>query len=263
MSDLKSEKGEVMINKVPKGPPTSKYVNLTLLLCLGCISMFLISSACYISGKIPASVCAILNIIALFYLYVPVHDSAHGLAHKNPRINHAIGVVGSTLLGMVFQSYRLAHFAHHRNTNNNEKDPDALLATEKLWELPFRLLLRLGYDHYFVLKEGLWKSRSRDLMQYLITIVYQLTLLVVSIAVLGVIKVAVVWLFPVLTAGLLLFYVFSWSVHYPHEGKDCSRNITAPIARLFTMNQSLHQVHHKNANIPWFYYGKVISKGDL
>ena len=67
--------------------------------------------------------------IVLIFLFAPLHESIHGTAFKSRRLNQAVARVAGFLLLLPADYFRLFHFAHHRHTQDPERDPE--LATPK------------------------------------------------------------------------------------------------------------------------------------
>ena len=53
-----------------------------------------------------------------------MHDAGHRAVFKSTRLNQALGVSCSILLGMVFDNWRTRHNTHHAFPNEEDKDPD-------------------------------------------------------------------------------------------------------------------------------------------
>ena len=67
--------------------------------------------------------------IALIFLFAPLHESIHATAFKSRRLNQTVARIAGFLLMLPADYFRLFHFAHHRHTQDPERDPE--LATPK------------------------------------------------------------------------------------------------------------------------------------
>jgi fatty acid desaturase len=67
--------------------------------------------------------------IILVFLFAPLHESIHRTAFHNRRLDDAVAAVVGFLLLLPADYFRFFHFAHHRNTQDPERDPE--LATPK------------------------------------------------------------------------------------------------------------------------------------
>ncbi len=82
----------------------------------------------------------------LVALFAPVHESVHGTAFRSRWLNVAVGWIASvpTLIDATF--YRLFHFAHHRHTQDPQRDPElAGPPPRTFWEYALRIS---GWTYY-------------------------------------------------------------------------------------------------------------------
>jgi fatty acid desaturase len=78
--------------------------------------------------------------VALVFLFAAMHESTHRTAFATRRLNDAVAWGAGLLLLLPPRAFRYYHFAHHRHTQDPERDPE--LATPKpatlgayLWRL--------------------------------------------------------------------------------------------------------------------------------
>ena len=82
----------------------------------------------------------------LVALFAPVHESVHYTAFKTRRLNLVVGWIASvpTLINATF--YRLYHYAHHRHTQDLQRDPElAGPPPRSLWQYVQRIS---GWGYY-------------------------------------------------------------------------------------------------------------------
>ena len=241
------------------GPP-KMYLNPTLILFLFLILILAAVNVAYFNSHIPIQLAFFANFLCLYYLYTPVHEAAHNIAHKYKSINKLIGTVGAFIMGMNFQSYRLAHLYHHRRPNHKSLDPDAILQSRSPIKLFPKLIFRLLYDHIFLLKQQAWKLKPKVFKEYLLALIFQV-LLISSLILMGFSQeILLLWLLPATLSGMSLFLTFAYLVHHPHSKLGESKNINNIVLRIIMLGQSMHKIHHKNAAIPWYLYSKIDSK---
>jgi fatty acid desaturase len=60
----------------------------------------------------------------LIFLFAPLHESIHRTAFKNRRLNDWVAAVLGFLIVLPADYFRFFHFAHHRYTQNPERDPE-------------------------------------------------------------------------------------------------------------------------------------------
>jgi fatty acid desaturase len=88
-------------------------------------------------------------------LFAPLHESTHRTTFRRLWLNRISGWVGGFVLVLPPDGFRLFHLAHHRHTQDPERDPELIGA---------RPLTRLGYVW---LLTGLpyWASQTRGLLK--------------------------------------------------------------------------------------------------
>lgn len=99
----------------------------------------------------------------LVALFAPVHESVHYTAFASRRLNIVVGWIASvpTLINSTF--YRLFHYAHHRHTQDPERDPElAGPLPQTLWEYVLRIsgwgYYRSRVDFYGRILRGDWRD---------------------------------------------------------------------------------------------------------
>ena len=62
--------------------------------------------------------------VILTFLFAPLHESTHGTAFRTPLLNKSFAAAAGFLLFLPANYFRRFHFAHHRYTNNPDRDPE-------------------------------------------------------------------------------------------------------------------------------------------
>jgi len=62
----------------------------------------------------------------LIFLFAPLHETIHYTVFKARWLNNLVAAPIGFLLLLPFQYFRVFHYAHHRHTQNSEKDPELL-----------------------------------------------------------------------------------------------------------------------------------------
>lgn len=239
------------------GPPEGLILNQTLLLGLICCCGFLSTFHFASIDAIPLGLGALMNVGWCYFLYTPMHEAAHRTAHSNSTVNEIVGVVSGLILLSAFPAYRLTHYRHHAHTNDALLDPDALLAGNRSASLFWRLILRLGYDHFYLWQHREWRGRRQQFIGYILCLA-GLSGVVYSLLSLGLLlPVLALWILPTVVAGMLIYYTFAYLVHQPHHPSDRGRDLTNPWLRRLMLGQSLHSLHHRRPNVPWFRYAAM------
>src|SRR5262245_57288792 len=126
----------------------------TVALAFGILCAFILVIVLATMGIIPLCLGLILNTLILYADQTPLHEACHGnIAGKDSRylfINHTVGYVCGTLLLHEYKAFRYMHLAHHRDTNNEEIDPDHWVAVEGPFKVLWRCLtIVFWYHQYF------------------------------------------------------------------------------------------------------------------
>ena len=79
-----------------------------------------------------------------------MHEYFHQNAHRDPRVNYAIGLVASTLFGTSATLHRVNHWGHHVRNRAEAEQGDFIL--------PGETALRKIALYYFAVGGGLWLS---------------------------------------------------------------------------------------------------------
>ena len=88
--------------------------------------VFAASTAAYLTGTIPLLVMLVLNQLAIYVSFTPLHDAVHEAASGNERVNNLVGTVSAFLFvpGLSTTIYRILHMEHHRWVGDKQRDPD-------------------------------------------------------------------------------------------------------------------------------------------
>ena len=88
----------------------------------------------------------LLHGICLVFLFAPLHEAIHGTAFRSSWLNQAVAELLGFLLLLPPRYFRAFHFAHHRHTQDPQRDPE--LVSPKPQTLRQYLLTISGY-HYW------------------------------------------------------------------------------------------------------------------
>jgi len=119
-----------------------KFAWPTILLLVGAIAIFGLSTYACIAGTLPLGWAMLLNAIASYMAFPVAHDATHNAVCSNRKLNDWAGRISMLLLepGPFFPVFRFIHMQHHRFTNDPVKDPDVYSGMGPKWLLPFRWL---------------------------------------------------------------------------------------------------------------------------
>lgn len=65
-----------------------------------------------------------LHGVVLVFLFCPLHETVHRTAFRSRRLNEAVARVCGVLLVLPRDYFRAFHFAHHRHTQDPQRDPE-------------------------------------------------------------------------------------------------------------------------------------------
>ena len=88
--------------------------------------LFAVSTYAYMQGYLHWAIMIVLNGIAIFAAFTPLHDATHRTVSRNRPFNDFLGTVACFMLlpGITTRIYRYLHLEHHRFSGDKQKDPD-------------------------------------------------------------------------------------------------------------------------------------------
>ncbi len=212
---------------------------------------------------------AVPLVAVLTYLaYTVLHESAHGtISGSNTSrrwLNEALGYAAAWILMIPLTAHRHEHLVHHRNTNDDEGDPDFIVSS--MFKSPLQMfmlapqLLWKQFEYYLNNRWGRGpRSQDRILcLEIFVALLPRLGLIAVGFWVEGLALFLLAWL-----AGItLLMYLFAYIVHRPHEDRgryvDTSTIIVeGPLGTIITwlwVYQNYHSIHHLFPRVPFYRY---------
>ncbi len=97
--------------------------------------------------------------VVLIFLFAPLHETIHRTAFKSRALNDGLAWICGAVMLLPPEYFRAFHFAHHRHTQDPERDPElALLQPDDLG----RYLLRVTGLPY-------WRERITTLLRHAFT----------------------------------------------------------------------------------------------
>lgn len=223
-----------------------------LLIFCGAVSLVIFSTVGYFVWNWPHWFCFVLNTLSLHLVGTVIHDASHNSAHKNPKINAALGHGSALMLGFTFPVFMRVHLQHHAHVNDPENDPDHFVSTGgPLWLIAARFF----YHEIYFFQRRLWKNN--ELVEWLLS---RLTvgLFIYTACRFGFIDYLFnYWFSPALVVGLALGLFFDYLPHRPFKEQHRWRNARvypSKILNLLIMGQNYHLVHHLWPSIPWYKY---------
>lgn len=204
--------------------------------------------------------------ILLSFLFPPLHECVHRTAFKTVWINKAVADLCGFLLLLPPRWFTAFHMAHHRFTQDPERDPE--LASPKPTTVLGYLYLLTGLEYWYRMVKGLVgrafghtpgafidsRTRQRSIAEARVYLALYSAIAVVS-ALTDPRPVLVLWVGPALLGQpFLRAYLLSehWGCPAVKDMWSNTRSVVsiAPI-RWLAWNMPYHAEHHANPGIPF------------
>lgn len=236
----------------------------TVTLMLVCHAVIITSWYLCLTDQMALGWGMIINGIAMYYLFSPIHDSMHQAVFKKNKYNDIfLFVAVFPIIPLATgQFLRMMHMQHHRFTND-EHDPDhqhgrdwkQMLTTWFTWELVYM-------RKYKEKKGTIYPELDAGLMRYETYIVWAA---VIPLFFFIPVEMIFLWLIPSRIMTWLVCAVFMYLPHIPHNIKQKDDPFKATLIRsgmewLITplmACQNYHLVHHLYPTVPFYRYKKV------
>jgi len=209
---------------------------------------------------------AVVHGIVLVFLFAPLHETVHRTAFRTGWLNRAVGDLAGFVLVLPPRWFAAFHFAHHRFTQDPERDPE--LATPKPTTLLGYAWIVSGIEYWFRTVRGLLRRalgiapdpflddrlRRRAIAEARTYLALYALLAAGSLAV-GSDLALRLWVVPVLLGQpFLRLYLLSEHWGCPTV-KDYWANTRSTISlapvRWIAWNMPNHAEHHANPAIPF------------
>lgn len=256
--------------RAPKGDPLYKTPAIawpTVFLFLSALALWGVAIVGAESGWWPTWLSVLLITIAIFANFTVLHDGVHrSLMRGHPRLNDIIASAAGFTITPVGSCavFRLAHFTHHRHTNEPENDPDMWSGVGPKWLMPLRWMTAdFGYIR------TVWDQRGKLSLQQRLSVAVIYTVIVgayVSSWLLGYgVEATLYWLLPSRLAALWLAFAFNYLPHHPHTEIQAHNPYAAtnvrrggePLMKWLFLYQNYHLIHHLFPSVPFYRYQKI------
>ena len=229
----------------------------------GALAVFAFSTWAALADTLPAPATVALSATAIFVLFTVLHDAAHFSISTHRWVNVAFGRVAMLFVSPLisFKSFAFIHIEHHRNTNDDDNDPDHFVSGAPWWQLPVRFPLMDVPYLTFLVRNVKRRPRAEVLETALLLTVS--TALIVTAAVTGHLwTVALLYLIPERVAMFVLAWWFDWLPHHDLEDTQQENRYRATRNRVgsewiltpLLLSQNYHLVHHLHPSIPFHRY---------
>jgi len=208
----------------------------------------------------------LLQGVPLVFLFAPLHETIHRTAFRSRALNATVATACGFLLLLPPRWFRAYHLAHHRHTQDPERDPE--LATPKPRTRRAWLLHVSGLPYWYAAAAGLLRSAAGRPEGSVVpprerpAVVAEARLFLLGYALIGLGSLAtgsaaalLLWVLPALLGQpLLRLYLLAEHTGCP-QVPDMLRNsrttLTGPLLRGLAWNMPYHVEHHAFPAIPF------------
>ncbi|MEM7563428.1 MAG: fatty acid desaturase [Pseudomonadota bacterium] len=202
----------------------------------------------------------------LTFLFAPLHETIHFTAFKSAWLNNAVAAFCGFLLFLPYRYFRAYHYAHHRHTQNPEKDPEllyreALTRRNYLYQISGSGYWISGFKNLWEHACGIVSDEFIDVSKHAVIILearIHLAIYLVLLLLSLILSNAFLWWYwilpAILTQPLLRLFLIA-----EHSGCDQSDNMlensrttyTTPLIGFISWNMCYHAEHHFLASVPF------------
>ena len=229
----------------------------TVVLFGGCVLAWVAATLAALAGHFPYWAASIVNAVAAFAIFTPMHDASHRSVAQARWKNEVLGRIGVMPLIGPFPAFRYVHLEHHKHTNDHEKDPDYWSGRGQKWTLPFRWMTQDLY--YYVIYLRKWNSRPLfERWETILTLIILYGSVLILCASGYALPTLALWVVPSRVAQFLLGYTFDYLPHKPHEITAAENRFAAssillhPLLTVALLYQNYHLIHHLYPGVPFY-----------
>jgi len=229
----------------------------------GAIAVFAFSTWAALADRLPVPVTVLLSATAIFVLFTVLHDAAHYSVSTHRWVNVAFGRVAMLFVSPLisFKSFAFIHIEHHRNTNDDENDPDHFVSGAPLWQVPVRFAL-MDVPYLSFLVRNVRRRPRAEVLETSFLLVTSVAVIVACAFTGHLWTLAVLYLIPERVAMFVLAWWFDWLPHHDLEDTQQENRYRATRNRVgsewiltpLLLSQNYHLVHHLHPSIPFHRY---------
>ena len=243
------------------GAPAGTLTNPTMWLLVETYALLGLGTWGHLAGGWPAWATIVVNAVAIYVGFTPLHEAMHGVAHASPAVNGVIGRLGGLPLAISLPLFRGVHYEHHSHTNDGARDPDLVVAHRPRALAPLWGLAILHSYRKAFYGRRLWRDRGQ-FVEVLVVDVAENALIVAALVGGWFGTLAIVWLVPAVLAVVFLAFAFDFLPHYPYDTDARyfdTRIYPGRVLNTVLLGQNYHLIHHLWTTIPWYRYRRVFA----
>jgi beta-carotene hydroxylase len=235
---------------------------------------YIATVAMALTGALSLWLAVPLVALLTYVSYTVLHESTHGSIAGNRRslrwVNEGLGYMAAWILMIPLTAHRYEHKAHHRHTNDEERDPDFHVG--QMGNSPVaaaRAAVRASIAQFSFYSKTRWptapsKQKLVLCLEVAAALVPRVMVLAAGYWVEGLALFVLAWLIGAVT----LLYLFAYIVHRPHQqiGRYVDTStillpgpLHTPLTWLWLF-QNYHSIHHLFPRMPFYRYATVYEK---
>jgi fatty acid desaturase len=218
------------------------------------------------SSSLLTGLALLVHGVVMTFLFAPLHESVHRSAFRSRWLNRMAGWLGGAVLILPPRYFGHFHIAHHRHTQDPDRDPELLTPKPRGWV--GYLWILTGIEYWYRAISGLASRAMGKVPMDFVPARQRARVVLESRIFLGGYLLAVAVSFALRADWLLWLWVAPALVGQPflrayllaeHWGcpaiRDMWRNtrstVSNPIVRFFAWNMPYHAEHHAHASVPF------------
>lgn len=206
----------------------------------------------------PIPLGVVINALAIYASFTPLHDGTHRAVSRNPLVNDVISTASGQLLfpGFEVAVYRVLHLAHHKTTGEHHEDPDEGATGSLSGLFFFSIFLEFHWVYWYLKRFSQWSTAQN--VRFFLGLSLMASWYAFWIASPWSHEWMLIWWVPQRIGIVLTLYVFAYIQHPPGvEQREHPIGATAIIKPNkwldpLMLGQNAHLIHHLYPQIPWY-----------
>jgi fatty acid desaturase len=231
----------------------------TVLLFIAAFGLWLFAFAGHAAGLIPWWAALVLGFLAVYSLYMVMHEAAHASLTSSRIANFIFGSLAALAYFSPYSIYRQAHLNHHAHTNEPDNDPD--FYSSKSPHLRHWLVQDAYYGRCFIRNRS--KHQASDWAAFALPLAFSAVIIVAALAYGYGWSLLFAWIIPWRLAVPWLTFAFTYLPHAPYEVQQRVNRYAATVCRRpgwlkwLLYFQNYHISHHLYPSAPFYRTEKI------
>tara|TARA_B100001250_G_C19807206_1_gene793944 strand:- start:2490 stop:3380 length:891 start_codon:yes stop_codon:yes gene_type:complete len=232
------------------------------------------SQIMYANSQISLFTHLILSSYFMYVMYTPLHEASHknisGTKKKFRFLNTIFGFLSAAFYLHSYTQHTWSHLEHHKHANDKELDPDYIMKGSNWLSIMARGFFILLIKDYFYIRNQKLKNDKTAKMKMRVGTLESLMPIVLLVILTNVFNLPwyhflISYVFPLLSAVMLLGIFFDYLVHMPHKSAEkfgdtnvirTKKWLDYPMTWIWCF-QNYHGMHHLFPKLPFYRYKKV------